>query len=164
MMLFTEIAKALQVQLQTNMPQIRVVLKKNPAMAYTLITKLGGEVGEKYGVKIIVNFPGRERINEFDMYGRRDISIIMDQSKTRFPIERELVKSTALEKIPRARTQDAYMYEGKEGAKIFHDGGRIDVLPHSLHIWCEFTPQVIEYCNWLMENQIKGLSCMGGPV
>ena len=78
------------------------------------------------------------------MYGRRDISIIMDQSKTRFPIERELVKSTALEKIPRARTQDAYMYEGKEGAKIFHDGGRIDVLPHSLHIWCEFTPQVIE--------------------
>ena len=66
MMLFTEIAKALQVQLQTNMPQIRVVLKKNPAMAYTLITKLGGEVGEKYGVKIIVNFPGRERINEFD--------------------------------------------------------------------------------------------------
>ena len=69
MMLFTEIAKALQVQLQTNMPQIRVVLKKNPAMAYTLITKLGGEVGEKYGVKIIVNFPGRERINEFDMYG-----------------------------------------------------------------------------------------------
>ena len=122
MMLFTEIAKALQVQLQTNMPQIRVVLKKNPAMAYTLITKLGGEVGEKYGVKIIVNFPGRERINEFDMYGRRDISIIMDQSKTRFPIERELVKSTALEKIPRARTQDAYMYEGKSrAAKIFHD-------------------------------------------
>ena len=90
--------------------------------------------------------------SEFDMYGRRDISIIMDQSKTRFPIERELVKSTALEKIPRARTQDAYMYEGKEGAKIFHDGGRIDVLPHSLHIWCEFTPQVIEYCNWLMEK------------
>ena len=42
MMLFTEIAKALQVQLQANMPQIRVVLKKNPAMAYTLITKLGG--------------------------------------------------------------------------------------------------------------------------
>ena len=101
MMLFTEIAKALQVQLQTNMPQIRVVLKKNPAMAYTLITKLGGEVGEKYGVKIIVNFPGRERINEFDMYGRRDISIIMDQSKTRFPIERELVKSTALRKYQR---------------------------------------------------------------
>ena len=107
---------------------------------------------EKIDIKIIVNFPGRERINEFDMYGRRDISIIMDQSKTRFPIERELVKSTALEKIPRARTQDAYMYEGKEGAKIFHDGGRIDVLPHSLHIWCEFTPQVIEYCNWLMEK------------
>ena len=122
MMLFTEIAKALQVQLQTNMPQIRVVLKKNPAMAYTLITKLGGEVGEKYGVKIIVNFPGRERINEFDMYGRRDISIIMDQSKTRFPIERELVKSTALEKIPRARTQDAYMYEGRVRIFVkYHD-------------------------------------------
>ena len=67
----------------------------------------------------------------------------MDQSKTRFPIERELVKSTALEKIPRARTQDAYMYEGKEGAKIFHDGGRIDVLPHSLHIWWECLPQII---------------------
>ncbi len=152
MMFFTEIARELQTQLQANMPQIRVVLKKNPAMAYTLITKFGSEVGKKYGVKIVVNFPGKGRIEEFDMYGRRDISIIMDQSKTRFPIERELIKSTAQEKIPKVRTQDAYMYEGKEGAKIFHEGGRIDVLPHSLHIWCEFTPQVTKYCDWLMEK------------
>ena len=151
-MFFTEIAKALQTHLQSNMPQIRVMLKKNPAMAYTLITKLGGEVGRKYGVKIIVNFPGQSRINEFDMYGKRDISIIMDQSKTRFPIEREIVKTTAHEKIPGSKTQDAYMYEGKEGAKVFHEGGRIDILPHSLHIWCEFTPQVTEYCDWLMKN------------
>ena len=47
------------------------------------------------------------------------------------------------------------MYEDKEGARIiFNDNiqDKIDILPHSLHIWYEFTPQVTEFCNWLLEN------------
>ncbi|MDI1495219.1 MAG: hypothetical protein K8823_525 [Cenarchaeum symbiont of Oopsacas minuta] len=151
-MFFSEITNTLQAHLRSNMPQIRIVLKKNPAMAYSLITEIGSNVGKIYGVKIVVNFPGEGRIEEFDMYGKRDLSIIIDQSKTRFPIEREQIKRTAQEIISDAKTEDAYMYEGKEGVKVFHRGGRIDILPHSLHVWCEFTLKVTKYCDWLMKN------------
>jgi hypothetical protein len=44
------------------------------------------------------------------------------------------------------------MYEDREGVKVFFDDGRIDILPHSLHIWCEFTEDVTAYCDWLLEN------------
>ena len=44
------------------------------------------------------------------------------------------------------------MYEGKEGVKVFFEKGRIDILPHSLHIWCKFTEKVTEFCDWLLEK------------
>lgn len=151
-MSFADIASDLQSVLKSNLPQIRFLLKKNPAQGYSRITELGKDVGEKHGMKLIVNFPKKGRIEEFDMYGRRDLSLIMDMQKTRFPIERDIVKERAAQMFPGARIEDAYMYEGKEGVKVFLDGGRIDILPHSLHIWCEFGREVTEYCNWLLVN------------
>ena len=121
-------------------------------MGYTRITELGKEVGVKYNMKLIVNFPQEGKIEEFDMYGKRDLSLIMDLQKTNFPIERSIIKNKALELFPDAKVEDAYMYEDKEGAKVFFKDGRIDILPHSLHIWCNFTEKVTEYCNWLLEN------------
>ena len=151
-MSFSEITKDLQAVLKSNLPQIRFLLKKNPAIAYTRITELGKEVGKKYNMKLIVNFPKEGKIEEFDMYGKRDLSLIMDMQKTNFPIERSIVKEKASELFPDAKVEDAYMYEGKEGVKVFFKDGRIDILPHSLHIWCEFTEKVTEYCDWLLEK------------
>ena len=152
-MLFSEITKELQQVLKSNLPQIRFLLKKNPAMAYTRITELGKEVGKKYNMNLIVNFPKQGKIEEFEMYGKRDLSLIMDLKKTNFPINRQLIKDKAKEIFPNCRVEDAYMYEGKEGVKVFfEDDKRIDILPHSLHIWCEFTEKVTEYCNWLLIN------------
>ena len=151
-MSFSTITQDLQSVLKSNLPQIRFLLKKNPAMGYTRITELGKEVGVKYNMKLIVNFPQEGKIEEFDMYGKRDLSLIMDLQKTNFPIERSIIKNKALELFPDAKVEDAYMYEDKEGAKVFFKDGRIDILPHSLHIWCNFTEKVTEYCNWLLEN------------
>ena len=151
-MSFSDITKDLQAVLKSNLPQIRFLLKKNPAIAYTRITELGKDVGKKYNMKLIVNFPKEGKIEEFDMYGKRDLSLIMDMQKTNFPIERSIVKEKASELFPDARVEDAYMYEGKEGVKVFFKEGRIDILPHSLHIWCEFTEKVTEYCDWLLEK------------
>jgi hypothetical protein len=130
------------------------MLKKNPALAYTRITEIGFSVGKKYNIKLIVNFPQEGKIEEFDMYGKRDLSIIIDQTKTRFPIDRGIIKQKAQEIINNVKTKDAYMYEGKEGVKVFigQDEGRIDILPHSLHIWCEFTAKVVEFCDWLLDE------------
>ena len=46
-MIFTIITEDLQNELKSNMPQNRILLKKNPAMAYTRITEIGKEVGKK---------------------------------------------------------------------------------------------------------------------
>jgi len=44
------------------------------------------------------------------------------------------------------------LYEGKEGVKVFFENGRIDILPHSLHVWCKFSEKVTEFCDWLFVN------------
>ena len=151
-MIFSELVSDLQVQLKRDMAQIRFLLKKNQGMAYTRIVEIGKEVGKKYNIKLVVNFPKEGRIDEFDMYGRRDLSLIIDQERKRFPIDRELIKQKAKELLGDIQTEDAYMYEGKEGVRVFTDNWKIDILPHSLHIWTDFNENVTAFCNWLMEN------------
>ena len=151
-MIFSELKSDLQVQLKRDMAQIRFLLKKNQGTAYARIVEIGKEVGKKYNIKLIVNFPKEGRIDEFDMYGKRDLSLIIDYDKKRFPIDRELIKQKAKETLGDIQTEDAYMYEDKEGVRVFTDNWKIDILPHSLHIWTEFNENVTTFCDWLMEN------------
>jgi len=152
MMIFSELTSDLQVQLKRDLAQIRFLLKKNQGMAYARIVEIGKEVGKKYNIKLVVNFPKEGRIDEFDMYGRRDLSLIIDYDRKRFPIDRELIKQKSKEMLGDVQTEDAYMYEGKEGVRVFTDNWKIDILPHSLHIWTEFNENVTAFCDWLMEN------------
>ncbi len=152
MMIFSELTSDLQVQLKRDLAQIRFLLKKNQGMAYARIVEIGKEVGKKYNIKLIVNFPKEGRIDEFDMYGKRDLSLIIDYDRKRFPIDRELIKQKAKEMLGDVQTEDAYMYEDKEGVRVFTDNWKIDILPHSLHIWTEFNENVTAFCDWLMEN------------
>ena len=152
MMIFSELTSDIQAQLKRDMAQIRLLIKKNQGIAYTRIVEIGKEVGKKYNIKLIVNFPKEGRIDEFDMYGKRDLSLIIDYERKRFPIDRELIKQKAKEMLGDIKTEDAYMYEGKEGVRVFTDNWKIDILPHSLHIWTEFNENVTAFCDWLMEN------------
>lgn len=151
-MSFTTITKDLQKELKSNLPQIRFLLKKSEGIAYSKTTEIGFAVGKKYNIKLIVNFPHRGKINDFDSYGTQDLSIIVDQSKTNFPIKRQIIKEKAKEIFGDVKVEDAYMYEGKEGVKVFLEKGRIDILPHSLHIWCKFSEKVTAYCDWLLDK------------
>ena len=151
-MIFSEIVLDLQKELKTNLAQIRFMLKKNPAMGYTRIVEIGKDVGRKYNIKLIVNFPKEGRIDEFEMYGKRDLSLIIDYEKKRFLINREIIKEKAKEILGDIKVEDAYMYENKEGVRVFTDSWKIDILPHSVHIWTEFDEKVTKFCDWLMEN------------
>lgn len=151
-MIFSELVEDLQTQLKKDLAQIRFLLKKNPAMAYTRIVEIGKEVGKKYNIKLIVNFPKQGKIEEFEKYGKRDLSLIIDYDRKRFPMDREIIKQKALEMLGEVKTEDAYMYENKEGVRVFTDDWKIDILPHSVHIWTDFDDKVTAFCNWLMEN------------
>jgi len=151
-MMFSEIVTDLQNQLKKDLAQIIFLLKKNPATGYARIVEIGKEVGRKYNIKLIVNFPKEGRIEEFDMYGKRDLSLIVDYDRKRFPIDREIIKQKAREVLGDVQTEDAYMYENKEGVRVYTKNWKIDILPHSVHIWTEFNEKVTEFCDWLMEN------------
>lgn len=150
---FSSITSDLQDQLKSNLAQIILLLHQNPAMGYTRIVDIGKKVGRKYGINLVVNFPKEGRINEYDMYGKRDLSMIIDYEKRQFPIDRDIIKAKAHEIFGDAiKTQDAYMYEDKEGVRVYTDEWKIDILPHSLHIWTVFDGRVTLLCDWLLDS------------
>jgi hypothetical protein len=151
-MIFSEIVSDLQQQLKRDLAQIRFLLKKNPAIGYSKIVEIGKGVGKKYNINLVVNFPKEGRIDEYEMYGKRDLSLIVDYEKKRFPIDRNIIKEKAKEILEDVQIEDAYMYEDKEGVRVFTKDWKIDILPHSVHIWTEFDEKVTEFCDWLLEN------------
>ncbi len=151
-MIFSEIVLDLQQQLKRDLALIRFLLKKNPAMGYTKIVEIGKKVGKKYNINLVVNFPKAGRIDEYEMYGKRDLSLIIDYEKKRFPIDRNIIKEKAKEVLEDIQIEDAYMYEDKEGVRVFTKDWKIDILPHSVHIWTEFDEKVTKFCDWLLEN------------
>ncbi len=151
-MIFSELTNDLQVQLKKDLAQIRFLLKKNPAMGYSRIVAIGKQVGKKYNINLVVNFPKKGRIDEFEMYGKRDLSLIIDQKVKKFPIDREIIKQKGKEILVDVQTEDAYLYEDKEGVRVLTKNWKIDILPHSLHIWTNFDEKVTAFCDWLMEN------------
>ena len=154
-MMFKTITEDLQKELRRHFPQIRILLKQNPAIAYKTIGEIGKDVGKKYNIELLVNFPHRGKIENFDMYGKQDLSFLIDMERRKFPIERSIIKEKATEILGDVQVQDAYMYEDKEGCRIIFGNNiqdKIDILPHSLHVWYEFTEPVTEFCEWLLEN------------
>ena len=51
-MIFTVITEDLQRELKRHFPQIRMLLKKNPAIAYKRIGEIGKDVGKKYKIEL----------------------------------------------------------------------------------------------------------------
>lgn len=151
-MIFSDIVLDLQQQLKRDLALIRFLLKKNPAMGYTKIVEIGKKVGKKYNINLVVNFPKAGRIDDYEMYGKRDLSLIIDHEKKRFPIDRNIIKEKAKEILEDIQIEDAYMYEDKEGVRVFTKDWKIDILPHSVHIWTEFDEKVTKFCDWLLEN------------
>ena len=150
-MSFSAITADLQAALRRDSAQIRHLMSRNPARAYACINEKGREVGAARGITLVVNFPHEGKIREYDRYGTRDLSLVIDKERTRFPIPRGRIKEAAA-LIPGSSSEDAYMYEGKEGVRVRLPGGRIDVLPHSLHVWCDFDEHVSGFCDWLLRE------------
>ena len=151
-MIFSDMVLDLQQQLKRDLAQIRFLLKKNPALGYSKMVEIGKEVGRKYNINLVVNFPKEGRIEEYEMYGKRDLSLIIDHERKKFPINKNIIKEKAKEILKDVQIEDAYMYEDKEGVRVFTKDWKIDILPHSVHIWTEFDENVTKFCDWLLEN------------
>jgi hypothetical protein len=151
-MSFSSIAIELQKEIRSNLPQIRFLLKRNSAMAFTTINEIATNVGKRHKIKLSLNFPERGKIEDSESYGTENIGMVFQRDNKKFLIEREMIKSKAIEILGNPQVEDAYMYEGKEGVRILLNRIRLDILPASLHVWGKFDENVTKFCDWLLPN------------
>ena len=117
---------------------------------FTRVNQIAASVGEKHGVFLQVNFPpGRDR-GERGEIGHRDLSILVHRERRAFEgiTEKELREALGPLK-PVAIDASGYGYQG---FRVKLASGRIDCLPGGVHLWCEITPEVVRFLDWLFLN------------
>lgn len=150
---FSSLLRDLGSNIEYNRQVLETSLKSNPAMAYQKINEIAQFVGSRYRLNLQLHFPDQTKIFEVDSYGAENIGIVFDKHRKRFPIDRETIKSKAQEMVEPARADDAYMYEGKEGVRVTVENGRMEILPGSIHLWCNVkNDRIRAYVDWLFEK------------
>ena len=154
MMLFSALIEELRSNMYNNKNALSISLKKSPTVAYQKINDLAGFTGSRYNLNLQLHFPDSKKIHDIDSYGTENLGIVVDKFRRTFPIPREDIKRKAIEVIGnKVQAQDAYMYEGKEGIKLLLENGRIEILPGSIHLWCNVEEKKIQsFCDWLLQN------------
>lgn len=152
MVAFSSLIDDLRFNIESNRDGLAAALRRSPNLAYQKVNELALFVGSRHGVNLQLHFPAAGRISDISSYGTENIGIVVDKFRKTFPVPREAVKQKAIELLGDAQPQDAYMYEGKEGVKVVMPGGRIEVLPGSVHFWCRIDERVRAYADWLAVN------------
>ena len=151
--MFSRVLDDLCFNIERNRDALSEALKMSPNIAYQKVKELTLFVGSRYKIDLQIHFPHSAKISDIGSYGTENLGIVVDKFRKTFPIPREDVKKKAVELLGKdALPQDAYMYEGKEGVKVVMPGGRIEVLPGSVHFWCKIDEKVRSYADWLAEN------------
>src|SRR5512147_2314381 len=91
-MSFSQISSRLQRELKSNNPQIRLLLKKSPGLAFTIINEIATNIGKSYNIKVSLNFPERGKIEDYEAYGTENIGFVFQRDSRAFSISRELIK------------------------------------------------------------------------
>ena len=153
MVLFSTLMDDLRENIDHNKNILQLILNKDPNKAYQKINEISLFTGSRYNVNLQLHFPDSKKISYIESYGEENIGIVIDKVRKTFPIPRQTIKMKAIEIMGNnVQSQDAYMYEGKEGVKIIFEKGRIEILPGSCHFWCKIDERVRSYGDWLMKN------------
>jgi hypothetical protein len=148
---FSDIHSDLLYNLRYHKNELARDIEKNPNTAFQHINQISTFVGSKFKISLQLHFPNSSKILDVNSYGTENIGIVVDKFKKTFPIPRDLIKQAAKEMLGEVTTQDAYMYEGKEGLKIIMKQGRIEILPGSVHLWCKVNQEISRFMDWLMD-------------
>jgi hypothetical protein len=150
---FSAMLRELKSNIDYNRKVLENSLKINPALAYRKINEITQFVGSRYHLNLQIHFPDRRRLFLIDTYGTENLGIVFDKHRKQFPIPRENIKKKALDVFTSSKAEDAYMYEGKEGVRVTIAAGRMEILPGSIHLWCNVEEgDVKDYLDWLFEN------------
>jgi len=118
--------------------------------AFETINWIAGEVGERWGVLIQVNFPPGQERPEAAGIGRENVSILVDKNRRKFETIAEDDVKQALQSLAPQSFDPARF--GHEGFRATLTSGRIDCLPSGVHLWCAITPEVLKFLDWIFVN------------
>ena len=118
--------------------------------AFETINWIATEVGGRWGVLIQINFPPGQEKPEATRIGRRNVSILVDKNRKKFEKVTEEDIKRALQPLSPESFDPARF--GHEGFRAILPTGRIDCLPSGVHLWCDMTPQVLEFLDWIFAN------------
>ena len=150
---FSALTEDLKLNINYNRKALENSLKINPAVAYQKVNEITQFVGSRYRLNLQIHFPDQRRMFVIDSYGTENLGIVFDKHRRQFPIQRETIKKKAIEIFATSKVEDAYMYEGKEGVRVTIAEGRLEILPGSIHLWCNIEKVgVKEYVDWLFDN------------
>ena len=147
---FTAILSELRTMFERNKDSMIGMSKSNPNRVFTQINQIAYSASVKHGFVLQLHFLDPKKITDIDSYGSENLSVVVDPKRKQFPIPRDSIKEKAREFLGNVETKDAYMYEGKEGVKIFLQNGRLDILPGSLHLWCQVDSNTKRFVDWLL--------------
>jgi hypothetical protein len=119
--------------------------------AFETINWIASEVGERWGVLIQINFPPGQERPEAAHIGRRNVSILVDKNRKRFETITEKDIMQAIQPLS-PQSLDAARF-GQAGFRANLATGRMDCLPSGVHLWCDITPEVLEFLDWIF---VKG--------
>jgi len=116
---------------------------------HAAINRIASSVATKWSVVIQVNFPPGRKI-VLEKVGHRDLSILVHKERRKFEGVTSEQLGEAFRQLGAVSVENTGF--GHEGYKIRLSNGRIDCLPSGVHIWCEITPEVSNFLDWLFTN------------
>jgi len=144
------IIKDLWKALEERQVEYEALLSHGKPLAFETINKVAFEVGERHGVFLQVNFPAGRALNSTKDVGRRDLTLLVHRDRKRFQGTTEQELKKALQPLSPISFDSAGF--GYEGFKVRFASGRIDCLPGGVHLWCEVTPEVLRFLDWLFQH------------
>lgn len=125
-------------------------LIEGKVQAFAVINEIASEAGSRWGVFLQLNFPPGQEIPGPGKLGRRDLSILVYRDRKRFEGITEQDLKEHLQPLNPVSFDNAGF--GYEGLRVRLPSGRIDCLPGGVHVWCELSPDVLEFLDWLFKN------------
>lgn len=136
--------------LEERQAEYETLLAQRKLQAFEVINRIASEVGERHGIFLQVNFPPGRSLTNIKDQGRRDLSLLVYRDRKSFQgIAEEELKKAFQPLNPLSFDSAGFGYEG---FKVRLASGRIDCLPGGVHLWCDITPDVLQFLDWLFEH------------
>ena len=146
----------LNYEINVNRLHLEELVHGNLFQVYSELNKIFSKVGNKYNIQILINFLSSNHILEVEKYGSRNISIIIDNSKRKFNyLLQENIENKITKLNSEVSLQPAFRYEGRDGLRINVKGGRIDILPGAIHLWCIIDEEINSFLDWIFMEEYK---------